>query len=395
MLGEAPPWLRLGGFQNAITRDEFLQLLDEVYAPGGAYADWIVVHDDHAHIRMSGDDPESEFILRFTEERKEPGKFGRYWRRRDELPPALPGKPLSGIRIAIDPGHIGGEYARIEQRSFEIAGQPPVREGDLTLKVARMLEDRLAALGAEVILVRSAARPSTRETSESLMPAAVEYLQAKGKTAEAGKQAFEAEASRLSELLFYRVSEIHARAERINHEIKPDIVLAVHFNAAAWPPGDKHTLIPENHFHVLVNGAYSADEIALDDVRYLMAVKLLTGTAAEEIALTEDIAETMAEATALPPFAYSTPNAIKVGDDPYVWARNLLANRIYQCPVVYLEPYVMNSVEDFERIQAGDYDGERKVAGKLRKSIFREYADGVTEGLLTYYRGRPEEAIPE
>jgi hypothetical protein len=46
----------------------------------------------------------------------------------------------------------------------------------------------------------------------------------------------------------------------------------------------------------------------------------------------------------------------------------------------------MNNRDVFERIQAGDYDGMRDVNGAERKSIFREYADSVTDGLAKYYR---------
>jgi hypothetical protein len=74
-----------------------------------------------------------------------------------------------------------------------------------------------------------------------------------------------------------------------------------------------------------------------------------------------------------------------------VYARNLLATRLYRCPVVYCEPYVMNSKDVFARIEAGDFDGTRNVNGAERQSIFREYADSVVEGLVDYYskaRGR-------
>jgi hypothetical protein len=46
----------------------------------------------------------------------------------------------------------------------------------------------------------------------------------------------------------------------------------------------------------------------------------------------------------------------------------------------------MNNQEVFDRIQAGDYDGTREIHGAQRKSIFREYADGVANGLAEYYR---------
>jgi hypothetical protein len=99
------------------------------------------------------------------------------------------------------------------------------------------------------------------------------------------------------------------------------------------------------------------------------------------VPLAETVAGTLARATALPPYEYTDGRAIRVGTSPYVWARNLLANRVYRTPVVYLEPYVMNNREVWERVQAGDYEGLREVGGRTCKSIYREYADAVAEGL--------------
>ena len=63
-----------------------------------------------------------------------------------------------------------------------------------------------------------------------------------------------------------------------------------------------------------------------------------------------------------------------------------MATRLYHCPTIYLEPYVMNSREIFDRVEAGDYDGTKRVAGKMQPSIFREYADGVVDGLVEYFK---------
>jgi hypothetical protein len=46
----------------------------------------------------------------------------------------------------------------------------------------------------------------------------------------------------------------------------------------------------------------------------------------------------------------------------------------------------MNSSEVFARIQAGDYDGTRPINGVERPSIYREYVDGVVDGLVEYYK---------
>ena len=112
-----------------------------------------------------------------------------------------------------------------------------------------------------------------------------------------------------------------------------------------------------------------------------MLVKLLSRCYDEELPVAEHVADSMAAATGLPPYHYATPNAIRVGTNPYVWARNLLANRLYECPVVYIEPYVMNSQEVWERVQAGNYAGRRMIHGKMRESIFQEYSTAVANGL--------------
>jgi hypothetical protein len=48
----------------------------------------------------------------------------------------------------------------------------------------------------------------------------------------------------------------------------------------------------------------------------------------------------------------------------------------------------MNNAETYARIQAGDYAGEREVAGKMRRSIFREYADAIVDGLRMHFSTR-------
>ena len=117
-----------------------------------------------------------------------------------------------------------------------------------------------------------------------------------------------------------------------------------------------------------------------------MIRRLLSRAFEEELPLADAVATSLARNTGLPPYQYPTDNYVtKVGTSGYVYARNLLATRLYRCPVVYCEPYVMNSREGFERIQAGDYAGTRPFGGVERKNIIQEYADGVVDGLVKYY----------
>ncbi len=376
-LAEMPDWKELEAFQNTITRADFERLLTTVFTTGTGWKAYLEIDDREARIR-TGDPHTSEiFHLNFAT----PGHAvapPRPWRPAAELAPAPSTKPLSGMRIAIDPGHIGGAWAKIEERWFVTGEGKPIREGNLTLTVAQLLKPRLAALGATVSLIRAHNAPVTPWRPESLLAVAGDSS-ASG-TSPAARQ-------RLAARLFYRTAEIRARAQLVNHSLKPDLVLCLHFNADSWGDPDHPTLVNRHHLHLLLNGAYSDEEVALADQRFEMLKKLLRRTHEEESLVGASVADTFAARSGLPAFSYSAAagNALPVNGHPYLWARNLLANRLYDCPVIFMEPYVMNSNLDYPRLAAGDYDGLRKINGQARPSIFREYADALSQALARHY----------
>ncbi len=392
-LAEPPEWDRLDLYQNSLTRPEFERLLRDVYCEGEAWRSTISISDDHAEIRRSTASLNGgTFRLYFA---KTPPPAGtpappRFWRAASELPPAtdLERRPLEGVRIAIDPGHIGGEWAKVEERWFQIGDGGPVMEGRLSLKVAELLSVELANLGATVLPVRTREEPVTKLRIPDLEVEARSELRAMGIDPEASGDGVPTQMTVAwrAEKLFYRTAEIRARADLINTALFPDVTLCLHFNAAGWGDPAKPTLVSGNHLHILVNGCYSESEIRLDDQRFEMLLRLLQRTSDTEIALSDAVAASFAEATGLDPFTYTGTNAQRVSASPYVWARNLLANRTYRSPVIFLEPYVMNTREVYQRIQAGDYPGTRSVAGQDRPSIFREYASAVAAGVANYYR---------
>ena len=390
LLAPPPDWSRLEAFQETMTHDDFVRLLDHVFAPAGAAKGVIDVQDDAAVIKMTLTPP-TEFRLRFAKEAAAVKVAPRFWRTPAQLGAAPEGQPLAGLKIALDPGHLGGTWAQMEERFFQIGESRPVTEGDMTLRVAKMLVPKLQALGAQVSLVRDSTAPVTKERPETLREAARTELAREGVTSP--RENYEgmndpgrgSTVQAQSELLFYRISEIRQRATLVNTQLKPDLVLCLHFNAEAWGDPLHPDFVPRNHLHVIVNGCFSAGELHFDDQRLEMVQNLLSGRFPEELAISEPVAGALAAATKLPPYSYTTGNAIRAADNPYIWARNLLANRLYHAPVVFLEPYVMNSEVVWERVQAGDYDGEQMIGGEMRGSIFREYADAVVQGLRDYY----------
>ncbi|MFN2509237.1 MAG: hypothetical protein ABR589_10755 [Chthoniobacterales bacterium] len=280
----------------------------------------------------------------------------------------------------------------MEERWFQVGNSDPIQEGDMTLRVAKILAPRLEKLGATVSLVRNKAEPSTSKRPADLKEVSKKILLRVGDPEPREDFAGPADPRKehsvrwQNELLFYRNSEIRQRAARVNSELKPDVVLCLHFNAEAWDDPRKPTLVDRNHLHVLVNGSYLPPELEFDDVRFEMLQRLLSRTHEEELPLAEKVAETMARRTRLPPYEYTTDNVTKLGTTGYVYARNLIATRLYEAPVIYCEPYVMNSDDVFWRVQEGDYEGLRNVNGTNRPSIYREYAAGVVDGLVEYYR---------
>ena len=173
------------------------------------------------------------------------------------------------------------------------------------------------------------------------------------------------------ELLFYRNSEIRRRASLVNYRLQPDLVLCLHFNAEPWGDPASPSLVNKNHLHLLVNGAYLPAEIDLDDERCEMLHKLLSQAYPEELDSRRNRACTMAKKTGLAAVSNTRPTTSRrVGKSGYVYARNLMATRLYRCPTVYLEPYVMNSREVFARVEAGDYEGTNASPGKSGRAFF-------------------------
>jgi hypothetical protein len=337
-------------------------------------------------------DAQKFFTLRFAGDREKQKLVPRIWRPASSLSPTKRDKPLSGLKIALDPGHLGGKWAKMEERWFQVGDSKPVQEGDLTLRVARLLATRLRDLGAKVSFVRSTDEPTTAKRPDDFRELARKILikngvpQPRPDVLDSTDPEKEKTIRWQSEILFYRYSEIRRRAALVNFKLHPDLVLCLHFNAEGWGDPNSPMLTDANHLHLLVNGSYLAEELEFDDERFEMIRRLLSRAYDEELPLADTITLEMSRETGLPPYAYPTTNSTtKVGTSGYVFARNLLATRIYRCPVVYCEPYVMNSKDVFARIEAGDYEGTRNINGIERKSIFREYADSVADGLVDYY----------
>ncbi|WP_309385756.1 hypothetical protein [Cerasicoccus frondis] len=372
-MGDAPDWSRLDEYQAQLTMSDFRWLLESQYAPNGTAQDWITVEREQALVLRSEGDAEP-YVIQFRDYDASPARPPRYWQTRAEWLAMEPDDlPLAGLKIALDPGHLGGEYAAMEFRSWQAKDGPLFREGDFVLAVAQLLKPQLEALGATVYLVRDKAGPVTSDTPESLRPLAAKLVAERELTPglEIDLEDRERKIDALARLLFYRVSEIKARAELVNDQFQPDIALCLHVDGTTPPKGKD--LADQGYAHYLVNGAYSANELSYDDQRLQMLERMLSGAWREERGLAGAMSASFGEVYPQPPYAYSGSNAVRINEDPYIWARNLMANRLYQCPTVFLEPCVANEVGFYTQF-ASEPD-----------SLIALYADCVRQAILQYY----------
>ena len=321
----AADWSALERHQQTITRAEFDKLLATVYCPSGAFTNYLACTTNAATIFSTPAKTNALFTLHFSQSE-------------------IPNPPSPIRRVALDPGHIGGDWAQFEERHFVRDNDKPVEEAALNLTVARLLKTRLEAAGLTVLLTKTNLTPVTDKRPPDAR------------------------------------SDIAARARLINTELKPDLTVCIHFNAAPW--NEHRDLVADNHLTVFVHGNYLPDELASDETKFHLFSKLLERSHATELAVADAVARSLARATGLPPLPVSD-NSAPITDNPYLLLRNLGMNRQTHGPVIYLEPYYMNNRLVYQRLQLGDYDGEKPVGGKTYRSIFREYADAVADAVPT------------
>ena len=392
----AAEWRALARFDGSLTRSEFESRLGTIFDPGGGLRPYL--RTSPGEVSVYGDPGRRGppvAVIRFAGTDSGRRAVARSYRTPSLFKGKAPGRlPLEGLRVAIEPADIGGSWAKLEDRSVYFRGYGLINEGDLNLVVARLLRERLTRLGASVFLVRDRAepvvalRPSDVEAEAGSLLRERPYL---FQDAYRHRVQFAPQGSdRLriaADILLTKALETRARADLLRRSFQPDLTLVLQHNATAESAEGRLTPFNRNIF--FVNGAYVPSELAEPEQRFRLLTKLLEDVTPAEVRVAAAISRRFEAATGYPPVLYgnsATTRLVEPGN-PYVVARNLAFNREHDGPVVVTEPYFMNQRETLERLLAGDYPGRRRVAGAVRESIFREYADCVASGVLDAYTG--------
>jgi N-acetylmuramoyl-L-alanine amidase len=404
-LAPTPNWTVLEAYQKTITRHEFARLIDQVYSIDGTFWNYADIDDNRVIVFSDTAKRHPLITLQFAASDSACAPLPYHYQ--TQATSHDPAQPLRGIRIALDPGHIGGDWAILEARYFKLDDDPPVEEAKLNMITCERLAERLQADGAEIIWAKHSYEPVTDLRPNDLHREAIAALalpehtpshsgytpsflfglplpHAPGSSSQARtEERIDNEAA----LLFYRVAEIRARGDVVNKQ-HPDLTICVHYNADDWGDDPEHHPILTDHSRLVIftNGAYEKSELAYDDYKYDLLRKLLDRTAVQEERGCALVGQAMLDTLKYPPEDYpGTYFAHHVTDVPSVYARDLLANRIYHGPVIYCEGPYMNARDAYYRIIAGDYLGLRTIQGRSVPSIYRDYAAAVEKGVLEYF----------
>jgi N-acetylmuramoyl-L-alanine amidase len=387
-------WTMLHRFDGTLTREQFEARLRDVFDPFDGLTPFLQITDRGVVVFSS---PKHSGIpvakIAFARSIADSLAAKSTFRSSQAFRRALLARPLADLRVVIEPADIGGRWGAMEDRSSYYRGYGRIQEGDLNLLVAKLLRARLKQLGADVYVTREAAEPVCGLRLSDVNPVVPAVLTQRPYILPAAfhsrtknvRKSDPAYRSIAAEILLTKNLETLARAEKARRAFTPDLTIVLQFDAT--PASCQAGLTDINRNIFFVEGAYTPKELANDPRQRLkLLTKLLQNVTPTETRVAVNIARRFKEATGFPPVLYgNTATTRAIAGSPYVVARNLAFNREHDGPVVVTEPYFMNQSVTLRRLLAGDYKGTKIIAGKPRPSIYREYADAVTKGLLDAY----------
>jgi len=353
-------------------------------------------HDDKQHNKP-------EFVLRFGT-RVKPKSF--VFKRGDDR-----SKPLHGLRVAIDPGHLGGDMARVEERFIDMIH--PVKktriqfaEGDLTLWTAQILRSYLVKVGATVFVTREKrGQPVCRQSfaewcvqefgvtqeddwlSSSVQEKLLRYVAtlSPGRQKEfterlesAEKQSSQLNIQYIKQALFrlgYNVRDLQARAQKIN-AFNPHITIVMHYNAN----GQSSDVSSDDYNLTFIPGSFLKGELASQSARYEFVRMLVTDDIDESLYLSQSVVKRMETLLHVPTMkspSYLKDNVLFV--QPGIYCRNLILTRLIHGPLCYGETLIQNNLKEAELLGTNDFDCEGIMVPSRVADVARAYFEGVCE----------------
>ena len=288
-------------------------------------------------------------------------------------------KSLVGVKIALDPGHLGGPYARLGERyidhppSLERKQGSQFDEGTVSFLTALYLKILLEKEGAIVMITRDQIGQCVYRESF------FDWLK-KNPHLWSGQVS-------LSNLFrrFYNPLDLRARAEKIN-AFKPDLSVVLHYNShhVEEEYSSNNCVSSKNYNLVFVPGSFCRNELASEDSRYEFMRLLVTRDLDESRRLSRCILDAFYRKLAVPVVENSDGVAyldkVCLAVEKGIYARNLALTRLIHGPVCYGETLIQNNIDECLNLTRKDF----VIGGIECSSRIKEVAEAYFEGIKRY-----------
>ncbi|MEM6342809.1 MAG: N-acetylmuramoyl-L-alanine amidase [Bacteroidota bacterium] len=310
--------------------------------------------------------------------------------------------PLSGLKVAIDPGHMAAtaEVAEIEGKYMKMyanaqQGRPAIQfhEANLTLATAHLIRQQLEAMGATVLMTRT--QPGVGVTGltweawrgSTALEDSIKRLRKTGEISWKRARWWRKTAEEKDIMKrFYTPMDLRARAKMIN-EFQPHLTLIIHYNVDSpnWELRDDEGYFrptDQNYLMAFTPGSFMNGELAKLEDRVAFLRQIISDDVAESIRLCDafvkaSVAETGVHiVSSAYPLSYLHRASI-LTDKPGVYARNLSLTRLIAGPLCYGESLNQDHREESLALNRRDLQIEGINTSSRLKSVANAYVKAV------------------
>lgn len=308
--------------------------------------------------------------------------------------------PLAGLRVVIDPGHMGSPFWNDKDGKFVKFGGKTVAEGELTLWTAKLLANELEALGATVLLTRTTTDPVTTYTWDDFNPSAQlanYYYKSLDDWMPKYLALSDAELVRRlpsapevvkmkgfsGKVYLFLQEDMNARAKIVD-AFKPDVFIDLHFDSQKTDALQSS----RDDVSVYVPGGIRKNETGAinqrtDGLKHLLDVRRWKQSARMDSLLVNQVAKNLGLPALKDPNAVQT--AVKVSDG--VYARNIYeTKRMTGSLCGFFESFHYDHVREFPRLTTLDRSSIYHGHAFRYPSRLEAISTGIRQGLLTYFQ---------
>jgi N-acetylmuramoyl-L-alanine amidase len=321
----------------------------------------------------------------------------------DNTPPPLKApvagtqKLLTGIKIAIDPGHIAGnmEIGDIEKKCLTLKytntkgskDSVAFAEGMLTFATAQLLKNKLETEGAEVFVTRAFKNSTAFVVSfddwlKTDYKKTVDSLTDIGKISVKQKQFFHSsKATKRDKFrVIFKDVELAKRAEIINN-FKPDFTVIIHYNVdennTGWVKPTK-----KNFNMIFVGGAFMENDLSSIEKRSEFLRLLITDDLENSIEMSGEVIKTFESKLNVKTATIKDASYLSEGclttEKTGVYCRNLQLTRYVHGPLIYGETLYQDNENECVLLN--------QETDKTKNQRVQEVADAYYLGIINYFR---------